>query len=256
MIHFLLRLYPAAWRRRYGDEFEVLLGERVIGPFDAVDVLLGAIDAHLHLRGLAATPSIARGYSMSIRIGGVAAIASGVLWLVVALAVLGVFVDWPAQPLVFIVLALSVLVAVAGLSAFQSRHHPWLIWIAFAVPALSSVVSVLAMIGMAVLGDRDLVPGWSSWAIWSVGMFGLVSGSAIFGFVTWRTRILARFPALALGVGGVLSFVLLALGYQGALPDGPGPIMIAALLLTSSGWMGLGLAALRTTRPAAETAAA
>ena len=54
MIALLLRFYPARWRTRYGDEFGMLLGERRLGPFDVADVLLGALDAHLHLRGVGA----------------------------------------------------------------------------------------------------------------------------------------------------------------------------------------------------------
>jgi hypothetical protein len=44
----LLRLYPAAWRARYGAEFDhVLAGQRVsLGLL--LDVVGGAVDAHLH----------------------------------------------------------------------------------------------------------------------------------------------------------------------------------------------------------------
>ncbi len=45
-----LRLYPATWRRRYGDELEALLSERRPGPRDALDLLRGALDARLHPR--------------------------------------------------------------------------------------------------------------------------------------------------------------------------------------------------------------
>ena len=41
----LVRLYPASWRARYGEEFEALLEERPLGPFDVADVLLSAVDA-------------------------------------------------------------------------------------------------------------------------------------------------------------------------------------------------------------------
>ena len=56
MTSLLLRFFPARWRARYGDEFEALLAERPIGPFDVADVLLAAIDAHLHRHGLSAVP--------------------------------------------------------------------------------------------------------------------------------------------------------------------------------------------------------
>jgi hypothetical protein len=44
----LLRLYPPSWRRRYGDEMEDLLAHQPITVRTAVDLLAGAIDAHLN----------------------------------------------------------------------------------------------------------------------------------------------------------------------------------------------------------------
>ena len=51
MRSFLIRCYPARWRARYGDEFEAILEERPLGPFDVADILLGALDARLRQRG-------------------------------------------------------------------------------------------------------------------------------------------------------------------------------------------------------------
>ena len=51
MRSLLIRLYPARWRARYGDEFAAILEERPLGPFDVADILLGAFDAQLRLRG-------------------------------------------------------------------------------------------------------------------------------------------------------------------------------------------------------------
>jgi hypothetical protein len=46
---WLTSLYPRAWRDRYAAEFEVLLEQCLHSPLDVVDVLLGALDAHLQL---------------------------------------------------------------------------------------------------------------------------------------------------------------------------------------------------------------
>ena len=89
MIGLLLRLYPAAWRRRYGDEFAAILEERPLGPFDVADVLLGAVDAHLNLRGRWADAGHRRGFTMTLRIGGVAAILFGLLWALVGAVPIG-----------------------------------------------------------------------------------------------------------------------------------------------------------------------
>lgn len=45
-IRGLLRLYPPAWRRRYGPEFAALLTTRPLTPSILIDVALGAVDAH------------------------------------------------------------------------------------------------------------------------------------------------------------------------------------------------------------------
>jgi hypothetical protein len=44
----IVALYPRAWRARYGEEFEALLEAGSLGLRDRVDLLRGALDAHLH----------------------------------------------------------------------------------------------------------------------------------------------------------------------------------------------------------------
>jgi hypothetical protein len=44
----LLRLYPRPWRDRYGEEFEALLADRPPTPRHRLDIVRGALDAHLH----------------------------------------------------------------------------------------------------------------------------------------------------------------------------------------------------------------
>jgi hypothetical protein len=77
MIALLLRLYPARWRDRYGDEFAAVVEERPLGPFDVADILLGALDAHLHVRGLGAASQHGKGFAMSLRIGGMPPSSAG-----------------------------------------------------------------------------------------------------------------------------------------------------------------------------------
>jgi hypothetical protein len=71
----LVRLYPQAWRERYGDEFAALLEERPPTPSDVLDTLRGALDAHLR-------PSV--GHSepapLTHRLPGLMALTAGLLW--------------------------------------------------------------------------------------------------------------------------------------------------------------------------------
>jgi hypothetical protein len=43
----LLRLYPRAWRERYGDEFLALFDDGAVELPEIIDIVSGAIDAHL-----------------------------------------------------------------------------------------------------------------------------------------------------------------------------------------------------------------
>ena len=43
----LVRLYPADWRARHGEELAAILEERPPGPMDTLDLLHGALDAHI-----------------------------------------------------------------------------------------------------------------------------------------------------------------------------------------------------------------
>ncbi len=43
----LLWLYPRGWRERYGDEFLAIVGDRPLGLGEWIDIVSGAIDAHL-----------------------------------------------------------------------------------------------------------------------------------------------------------------------------------------------------------------
>lgn len=47
-VPLLLRLYPAAWRARYGDEFADLLASRPPSLRDRADILFGAVDARIN----------------------------------------------------------------------------------------------------------------------------------------------------------------------------------------------------------------
>src|SRR3954452_20665504 len=146
MIGLLLRCYPERWRARYGEEFAALLAERPLGPFDVADVLYGALDARIHSRrrGQAGAPMDTP--EMSSRIGGYAAIGGGILSLVTfALSALGADTGDHGMVL-FMAATVLLLIALTGLSAFQARRYPRLIWAAFIVPAVGGVVALGGMV--------------------------------------------------------------------------------------------------------------
>ncbi len=257
MIALLLHLYPARWRARYGDEFATLLGERPLSPFDVADVLLGAIDAHLHLRGLGAASVHGKGFAMSLRIGGYAAILGGLLWFIVLAgnaindgAEAGAF--WIG---IFLLAAIvTTLVALVGLSAFQARRYPALTWAAFAIPAAGGVVGLLGAVAITITGDSDraIIGGLSGWVISMLGVIAMLAGSALFALATWRTRSLSRAAAGLLAMGALVVVPGLTGLSGGLVPSALVPIAIlASVLLFPAGWVALGISALRTDRASA-----
>ncbi|MBF6604841.1 MAG: hypothetical protein IVW53_04575 [Chloroflexi bacterium] len=249
MIGLLVRLYPARWRARYGDEFEALLGERRLGPFDVADVLLGAIDAHLRRGGVASASNDRKGLSMSIRLGGAAAMVGGLLWFVGlgTASVLGE--SWAVPGMTMLLLAsIALLVGLVGLSAFQARSDPAIVWAGFAVPAVGAVASIVGIVLMATAGDAPVIAGFSGWAIWALGLVGLMIGSILFAIATWRTAALSRSAAALLGVGSTLCVAIAGFGFAGGLVlEG---LFIGLFALTfSAGWIALGWDAVRRDRP-------
>jgi hypothetical protein len=59
-MNWLLRLYPVPWRERYGEEFAAVLATQRPSVGLVLDVLAGAVDAHLH-------PQIQRSHSKQIK---------------------------------------------------------------------------------------------------------------------------------------------------------------------------------------------
>ena len=251
MTGLLLRLYPARWRARYGPEFAAVLDERPLGPFDVADVVLGAIDAHLHLRGLGVRPEHRKGFAMSLRIGGYAAIAGGALWF---LLLIGNAINsggdsfGPLLGFAAIGATATTLIALIGLSAFQARRHPVLTWLAFLIPAGGAIVVLAGWTAMAVLGDSDaeIVAGLSAWVISMIGLMTLLVGSAVFAIATWRTRSLSRAGSTLLGIGAVMIVPALA-GVSGNLgPEALGLALLAiSILAFPAGWIALGVSAIR-----------
>ncbi len=254
-IALLLHLYPSRWRARYGDEFAAVLEERPLGPFDVVDVLLGALDAQLHLRGLGSASGHGKGFSMSLRIGGYAAIVGGVLWLLVLAATAvndGSETIYPWLAYALVGATVMTLVALIGLSAFQARRHPVLTWAAFAIPALGAVVGLLGYAAVVLTGDSDsrLIGGISPWMVASVGLLTMLLGSSLFAIATWRARSLSRGASGLLAAGAVLVVLgLLGIG----VAEWPSPVtiipVVAAIVAFPAGWIALGISALRITGP-------
>ena len=247
MRSFLIRCYPARWRARYGDEFEAILEERPLGPFDVADILLGAFDAQLRLRGHGVDTQHARRFTMSLRIGGIAAIVGASL-IVIVIALTGGHTEGSenASTIALLVALAALLVALTGMSAFQARSNPWLVWTAFAVMAVGTVVIFIAGVSdLAGAGPRDWRDGPLPIGVVAVGL-----GSAAFGIATYRGSVLSRKGALSLVIGPTVGFI-------GAIAVGQDlwglgmPLVLVGIVSFLAGWFTLGVAAIRLDRTSA-----
>lgn len=243
----ILRLYPAGWRERFGEEMESILDERAMGPFEMVDLLLGALDAHLHLRGLGNRSEHRKGITMSLRTAGIAAIAGGTLWglswlMMAANEFLGGGDDVPLA--IFTVLAASaaLLVALAGLSSVQARRNPRVVWASF----VAGAIGLIAIIGAWPL----MVVTESAYYLFIIGLVAFPLGSIVFGIITYRTNGLSRVAAGALAVGGVVQLIGMAAILNGSpMSVGPGlAVMVLGSVAFAGAWIGLGLDAVRRDR--------
>ena len=234
---FLISLYPAPWRARYGDEFEAILEARALGPFDVADIMLGALDAQLRLRRVGTQPAPRKGFTMSLRIGGLAAVIGAPLWtggFVIANGVAG-DVDVRIAGALLLAGSLALLVALAGLSAFQARTQPALSWLAFAVPAIGTIALLVDAIGVAL--GREITN------LFYVGLLTFILGSMLFAIATYRTATLSRRAAALLGIAPV---PLMAGGNGGGFAD---VLILAGLACFTVAWVALGLLAVRADRP-------
>lgn len=170
----LLKLYPAAWRARYGDEMTALLEARRMTPRDGVDLVRGAIDAWLH----PATPSL---------VPAGAALLGGGLWTIVAVGVLAqpVPLDWPGHLLETVplatVAAVSLLVAATGCLLRSGEASSRLR--AFATGLL--VVGCVTWIAML----AGTLLGWVSGPALGAAQTAAMAGIAAVGLTLIRDRI-------------------------------------------------------------------
>lgn len=132
----LVRAYPAAWRRRYGDELEALVDEMGVEPRDLIDLARGA------LRERAALSKTWRGISMTDRQH---------LWISRMLGLASLAIATPAV----LFIGLSVLQYNFGVLVGDSSRW-WFEHSAAALTMLGYLGAPLMALGVALLGMSRL----------------------------------------------------------------------------------------------------
>ena len=126
------------------------------------------------------------------------------------------------------------LVAVAGLSAFQARTHPGAIWVAFVVSAIGTFAFFAGYVGSIILNEEGF------WGLWFIGVITVLLGSGLFATVTYQTRVLSRLGAALIGIGIVVILGEAVVHIGVLIPIG--------MALFAIGWFTLGVQAIRADR--------
>jgi hypothetical protein len=100
----ILRLYPRAWRERYGDELVALLEEHPASPLDHIDLIRGAFDARLQPQVPGTDVALEQEIPVNQRQLGVAAAIGGIAWIVAVVS----FNVLPATPEGYVDMSLAI----------------------------------------------------------------------------------------------------------------------------------------------------
>ena len=223
----LLRLYPAPWRERYGDEFAELLSARPPGPRDRLDIIRGAVDARLHPQ-VAATP-LPRVASTRDRILALAAVTSGALfsaWAAVLVAFMprwsefdGATVDSALIGLSYAAGLFGAMIAMVVLFGVAFRH----------VEDLGSV----GAIGAVIAATGFMLFAWESgaWAVILLNVGTLVMSPGLARAVGWPVALLMVTATVTVGAA--------MFGFIGG--DGQELLWMWMLLVYGPAWILLGI---------------
>jgi hypothetical protein len=222
----LVGLYPGPWRRRYADEFLALLEDRPPGALQVMDIVLGAVDAHLF-------PQAPEGrFRMFTRLSGVAALGAGLILTV------GIFWTVGAEVNAYRVNAFYVLglVGLVGVLLRQVSVRPGLAWFGFAAGLIgfASGITTFALSAAGVLPPSGGEFGYlSGVALWT--------GSTALGATMLAVGIFPLSACLAITVGAPLAMIGLLAGNVETTADILRIVTRGGIVLYGVGWVGVGL---------------
>ena len=239
----LVRLYPAAWRERYGAEFMELLATRQPGIADRIDIVRGALDAHLHPQvrhpDEVRSPALAESDGRLARRLGFGTLAGAALWVVAWILALigpvrydddGAYRDGAAA----FPFLLGAVALIAGGLAGQFVVLP--------------KDALLARVGAGLALLFTVVWGLQPWLLWAgVPMIG---GLAILAVGGYRARAWPAWSSASVGLACIVVVVLIGYGLAASIDRMAGGVMLTiAGTAFVPAWLGLG-ATLLSPRPA------
>lgn len=220
----LVRLYPAAWRERYEAEFIRVLHERPVDRRDSIDVVLGAVDAHLHPELIGAAPQ-----PWTHRLPGLLATGAGLIWTWFFIRVLTAAPEdeWGGG-IGFAVLLMLIVLPGDYLMAFGRR-------IGAVIVAIVAAMILGRLLPWSVAdGLLNQTAGVTAWLLVAAGMLTLVAIRAGIGPA-------ARWLLLAVAVLIPATVGIPILGGFGLGDRGGAAAMVVATLPYGLAWALLGL---------------
>lgn len=225
----LIGLYPAPWRHRYGEEFLALLEDRPPAALQVIDILWGAVDAHLF-------PQAPEGrFRMFTRIAGAAALGAGLI------LVIGLF--WQVSDAFNAVrvsaIYVLILIGLTGILLRQVNVRPGLAWFGFLAGFLAWGIGIAGIIlsTVGVLPPSGGEPGFFAGIL-------LWIGSTALGATMLAIGVFPILASLALTIGAPLAMIGLFLGLTSLQAT---PLVVASqagIVLFGLGWVGVGLSLL------------
>ena len=228
----LAGLYPPAWRERYGVEFQTLLEDHPPSGMQLIDIVWGALDAHLF-------PQAPEGrIGMFTRISGVAAIGAGLALLI---GFMGFIPDVNRYTVpAFYTFAM---IGLVGVHVSQVTVRPGLAWLGF-VPMLLGLTAGLTSM---VLSAIQILPPTG-------GEFGYVAGIALwigataFGATMLAIRAFPMLIGMAFSVAAPIAMIGLFARNAVTARDALDLVAQLGIVLFALAWIGVG-ASLFTRQP-------
>lgn len=248
----LLRLYPARFRARFGDEMVRLFGDLVRDAREAgrpaaafrlwLRTLsdLAATAPAEHGRDRAVAHSLSLAPSKATRVLGLLGILGGLLLLAPFLPFIVIDERAFNQARLFL-FGLGAMAIVVGVHRRQVSISPALAWLG-AIPAFLANAWYIVMLVLSIertspfSGDFGFVAFVAGMAMWFADGF--------FGLVTLRIGAVSRWGALALTAGSLAVVGIDRLGLvdpDGANPNLFGTIALIGIALNGVGWVLLGV---------------
>jgi len=231
----LVRLYPEAWRQRYGDEFAAVLEQQPASVVEVLDIVWGAMDAHLF-------PQAPEGrFRMFTRIAGLAALTAGIALLVGFIGIFGAgFADLDVNRYTVPVFYLGAIIGLVGIHLRQVVIRPGLAWLGFVAAFIplgwgivGIVLSPMVAVPQLMAGELGYLAGAALWI-----------GSVVLGATLLAIRVFPTVVGLLLTVSSPVAMIGLLVGNTPGAGQALQLFAQGGILLFAVAWVGIGLSLL------------